>query len=271
MSFWKTMGALRSRKYDLAITPHSSLTTAYLMRLAGIPQRLGFDRWAAARHLTLRVPHLESRGLHKIRRSLHLLSVFSDREFDMQSEVFPDEAMRAKADRIIADLPRSGGRKAMICPGSLWPTKRWPEEHYSRLTTRLDEAGFNIIFDGGRGEFDLCQRIIDRAGARAANICRATTPLESAAVLGRCDLLVSNDSAPVHLGNAVRTTVFALNGPTDTMETGYFPYREGDRVFGLEMDCRPCGPHGAKRCPLGHHNCMRDLLPEAVLEAALEL
>ncbi len=266
MALWETGRHLRQNKYDLAITPHSSLTTAYLMRWAGIPGRLGFDRWAAARHLTMKVPHLEERGFHKIRRNLHLLSVFTGREFDIQSEVFPDEAMAARAEDLLAKLPRPGRPKVVICPASLWFTKCWPEEHFVELTAALDSAGVNIIFDGGPADHELCQRIIEKSGVEALNICKATKPLESSAVIERCDLLISGDSAPVHLANAAGTDVFAINGPTDTMETGYFPFREGDRVFALEMGCRPCGPHGANKCPLGHHNCMNELRPATILE-----
>jgi heptosyltransferase-2 len=269
VSFWKTVTEVRRNRYELAITPHSSLTTAYLMRLAGIHERLGFDRWAAAKHLTMKVPHLESRGLHKIKRNLHLLSIFTDQDLDMQSEVFPDVAMIAKAEGLLAKLPHPGKPKVVVCPGSLWFTKRWPERYYTELTAGLDKAGFNLIFDGGPDDHDLCERIIAASGAEALNICRLTTPLESAATLKRCDLIICNDSAPVHLGNAVLTDVFAINGPTDTLATGYFPFGKNDQIFELKMDCRPCGPHGAKRCPLGHHRCMKDLLPEIVLEKVI--
>jgi heptosyltransferase-2 len=235
------------------------------MRFAGIPERLGFDRWAAARHLTLKVPHIEKRGFHKIRRNLHLLSVFADREFDMKSEVFPDEVMDARARDLLSKVPRPGNPCVVICPASLWPTKRWPEEHFVALTTALEKKGANIIFDGGPDDHELCRTIIDAAGSDALNVCKLTSPLESAGLIRLSDLLISGDSAPVHLANAVGTTVFAINGPTDTMETGYFPFREGDRIFALEMECRPCGPHGANRCPLVHHSCMKKLLPEIIL------
>ncbi len=266
LALWETGRRLRRSRYALAITPHSSLTTAYLMRWAGIPERLGFDRWAAARHLTMKVPHLEERGLHKIRRNLHLLSVFTEREFDIQSEVFPDDAMAARAKDLLETLPHPGRPRVVICPASLWFTKRWPEEHFVELTAGLDREGLNIVFDGGPDDHELCRRIIEKSGAEALNICKATNPLESAALIERCDLLISGDSAPVHLANAVKTDVFAINGPTDTMETGYFPFRENDRIFELEMDCRPCGPHGATKCPLGHHNCMKELRPATILE-----
>jgi heptosyltransferase-2 len=267
-AFWRTVRQIRKRRYDLAISPHSSLTTAYLMKLGGIPERLGFDRWKAAKHLTMRVPHLN--GVHKVRRNLHLLSVFTDRQFDMQTEVFPSEAMVAKAAELLKELPRPGKPLIVICPGSLWFTKRWPEEHYTALAEGLDRAGFNLVFDGGPDEYDLCERIIEASGAHAVDISRFTTALESAALLARCDLIVCNDSAPVHLGNAVQTDVFAINGPTDSKVMGYFPFRENDLIFELDMDCRPCGPHGARKCPLGHHRCMKDLLPEVILKKILE-
>ena len=71
-AFIKTLKLLKQIKYDLAITPHSSITTAFLLRLAGIPERLGFDRWNAARILTLKVVHFDNLGWHKIQKELHL-------------------------------------------------------------------------------------------------------------------------------------------------------------------------------------------------------
>ena len=66
-AFLKTVLKIRKNKYDLAISPHSSLTTAYLMLLGGIgARRVGFDRWHAARYLTKKVPHLQN--IHKIKK-----------------------------------------------------------------------------------------------------------------------------------------------------------------------------------------------------------
>ncbi len=268
LAFINTLGAIRRNRYDLAISPHSSLTTAYLMRLGGIRERLGFDRWRASRHLTLKAAHLE--GVHKARKNLHLLSVFTDREFDMQTEVFPDPAMVAKAARIKASLPRPGRPVIALFPGSIWPTKRWPEEHFVTLARGLDGAGFNLIFGGSPSERSLCDRIIQASGAATVNIAGETGPLEAAAVVGQCDLVICNDSAPLHLANAVRTDVLAIGGPTDMRRMGYFPFRERDAVFAIDLECRPCGSHGGKRCPEGHHRCMKDLKPGLILAEVLQ-
>jgi heptosyltransferase-2 len=268
LAFLRTLLEVRRNRYDLAISPHSSLTTAYLMRLGGIPERLGFDRWAASRHLTLKVPHLQ--GVHKTRKNLHLLSVFTDREFDMQTEVFPDPAMRERAGRLVEALPHPGRPVIAVFPGSIWFTKRWPEEYFAALVRGLYQAGFNILLGGSAAERDLCERMIKASGAQAADIAGRMDPLESAAVIERCDLVVCNDSAPVHLANAVRTEVFAIAGPTDMRQMGYFPFRPRDLILEIDLDCRPCGSHGARRCPEGHHRCMRDLKPEMVLKAILD-
>jgi len=79
------------------------------------------------------------------------------------------------------------------------------------------------------------------------------------------DLVVCNDSAPLHMANAVKTDVFAFFGPT-VQKFGCYPYRNGDKMLEVELDCRPCGKHGGNQCPLNHHRCMLDVKPEAVYE-----
>ena len=80
-------------------------------------------------------------------------------------------------------------------------------------------------------------------------------------------MLVTNDSAPLHLATAMGTPMVALFGPTVT-EFGFGPLRPGDVALGVDgLLCRPCSAHGPPKCPLGHHRCMRDLTVEAVVRA----
>jgi heptosyltransferase-2 len=86
----------------------------------------------------------------------------------------------------------------------------------------------------------------------------------SAALIERAAVLVSNDSAPLHLGSAVGTPVVAIFGPT-VPAFGFGP--RGDRIGIIEhggLGCRPCSTHGPRRCPLGHHRCMREIAPAEV-------
>ncbi|RQV95121.1 MAG: lipopolysaccharide heptosyltransferase II [Calditrichaeota bacterium] len=266
LAFWKILKILRKNRYDLAITPHSSSTTAYLLRLAGISERLGFDRWHASKHLTLKAPHYDDRGWHKIQKNLHLLSVFTEREFSMQTELFPSREDKLQALQWLSEIKYPEKPIIALAPGSVWNTKRWPEEYYAELCRLISKHEVNLIFIGGPEEKDICDRVIQSAGITGLNFAGRTKILESAALIELCDLLICNDSGAMHIANAMKTDVMAFFGPT-VPSIGYYPYREKDFIFELDMDCRPCSSHGGKKCPLKHHNCMRKINPELVYDA----
>ena len=96
-----------------------------------------------------------------------------------------------------------------------------------------------------------------------------TSPPELTALLARSRVLVTNDSGPAHVASAVGTPVVAVFGPT-VPAFGYTPFGERNRIVERAgLACRPCSSHGPQVCPLGHHRCMKEIGPEAVL-AALE-
>jgi heptosyltransferase-2 len=149
-----------------------------------------------------------------------------------------------------------------MAPGSVWGTKRWP--YYGELASRTDGQ---IVIVGGREDAPLAQSIVQSTGGRAVSAAGALSLRESAALIRRARVLVTNDSAPLHLATAVGTPVLALFGPT-VPEFGFGPRRPGDVALGhAELSCRPCSRHGPQVCPLGHHRCMRDLSVEAVSKA----
>ena len=77
-------------------------------------------------------------------------------------------------------------------------------------------------------------------------------------------VVVSGDTGLMHLATAVGTRVVALFGPT-VRQFGFFPYRSPSTVLEVALECRPCSAQGGPACPLGHHRCLLEILPEAVL------
>jgi heptosyltransferase-2 len=149
-----------------------------------------------------------------------------------------------------------------LAPGSVWATKRWP--YYAELAAGLDRTS---VIVGGADDAELAQVIVDGAGGRAVSAAGALSLRGSAALIQRASVLVTNDSAPLHLATAVGTPVVALFGPT-VPEFGFGPRHPGDIVLGHDqLPCRPCSKHGPPACPLGHHRCMRDLSVTAVAAA----
>jgi heptosyltransferase-2 len=159
-----------------------------------------------------------------------------------------------------AALGRAGvsGPFVALAPGSARPTKRWP--HFGELARRLAPGLAVVVIGGGhedRGSAGGVPGIADLTGL----------PIRvSAAVLARAAAAVVNDSAPLHLAQAVGTPVVALFGPTHP-RLGFGPRGPRDAVLGLDLACRPCSRHGGRRCPLGHHRCLRELTAATVWTA----
>ena len=131
------------------------------------------------------------------------------------------------------------------------------------------DIGAKVVLIGGASDRVLCDEIARRTTNAPLIAAGRLTLRESAALLAQCDLLLSNDSAPVHIAAAVGTPVIALFGPT-TPSLGFAPYGPGHTVLEVPLDCRPCGKHGGKRCPKRHFRCMRNLAPEQVFHRIAE-
>jgi len=124
-----------------------------------------------------------------------------------------------------------------------------------------------VVVIGGPEDAELAERVQAQAPGRAHVAAGALNLRAAAALIRRASVLVSNDSAPLHLATAVGTPVVALFGPT-VPEFGFGPRGARDVVLGHpDLPCRPCSAHGPRVCALGHHRCMRELSVETVLSA----
>jgi len=160
-----------------------------------------------------------------------------------------------------------GGRPLVaMAPGARWPTKMWPAEHFSRVASLAAKNGCSVILIGGAEDRAASAGIAENASPAPLDLMGRLSILESAAVLAKCDALITNDSAPLHLAEAVGTPVVALYGPT-VREFGYFPRLPGSVALDFDLPCRPCSRNGARRCPYGTKECLAAIRPKEVLEA----
>lgn len=257
---FRLVRGLRAERYDAAFSLQLHATSSFLMAASGIRTRIGFRRQKGLTH-----PVAPPKGLHMRRRYLTLLSPFTERTFDDRTELRWSAAEDSAAEAVIAPLRRAGGALVGLAPGSVWPTKRWPETHYAALARLLSAEGMALVAVGGPEDRGLCASVLEGTGSRSLNCAGALSVLESAAVLGRLDALVTNDSAPLHMADAAGTDVIAIFGPT-VRRFGCAPWRPGDEILEQDLACRPCSRHGGRRCPEGHFRCMLDTTPEAVAE-----
>lgn len=164
-------------------------------------------------------------------------------------------------------LGGDAGRVALLGVGARWPTKRWPAAHFAALADRLErESGLTPWFAVGPADPAVEAEL--RAllpPARHASI--VTSDLrETAALASFARVIVSNDSALLHLGPALGVPAVGIFGST-VPAFGFASQGPRDQVAQIALGCRPCDVHGKPRCPLRHHRCMKDLSPETALAA----
>jgi heptosyltransferase-2 len=256
---------LRARRFDLAVCPHRSLRTALLLAAARIPRRIGFDasRGAWLFHERVRRPA----GRHDVERNLALLEPFGGTTEAPVLSLPVVPSARARAERL---CPPGDGPLIGIAPGSVWPTKRWTEDGFAAVARALVGGGARCVLVGAPSDAPTAREIERRAGVPMTNLVGATDLATLVATIDRMDLLIGNDSAPMHVATACRVPVVAVFCAT-TPALGYGPY--GPRAVVVESDlaCRPCGRHGGSACPRGTEDCRHLVRPSAVVAAARAL
>ncbi len=246
---------LRGRRYARVYLPHRSWRSAALALLSGAGERIGFADSPAAATYTRRVPRAGTS--HEVERLLALAGG--------EAGAPPVRVELTTEDRTAAeDWLRErgiGDGFVVLAPGSIWGTKRWPG--YAALAAALDTA---VVVVGGPEDAALAQTVAAAAG-RGYSAAGALGLRASAALIGRAAVLVTNDSAPLHLGTASGTPAVAIFGPT-VPAFGFGPRGARDRIVEHPgLGCRPCSAHGPQVCPLGHHRCMTELSVESVAAA----
>jgi heptosyltransferase II len=247
-------GVLRRQRYRRVYLPHRSVRSALLALWSGAVDRIGFADTPAAMTYTNRVRR--SPTGHEVERLLALAGEITGSTPRVSLELSAEDY--AAADDWLR-LHGVAAPFAALAPGSVWGTKRWP--YYAELASVLDRP---TVIVGGQEDVPLASAVVAAAAGRAVTAAGALSLRGSAALLQRASVLVTNDSAPLHLATAVGTPVVALFGPT-VPEFGFGPRGADDVALGREgLACRPCSRHGPQTCPLGHHRCMRELSVDMV-------
>ena len=134
----------------------------------------------------------------------------------------------------VANLLPAGIRYAVFLPGTNWETKRWPTEHFAACVGPLRERfGLETVIAGGAGDAPLAAQI---PGAR--DLTGKTNLRQLVALLERADLVIANDTGPMHIAAALGRPMVSIYGPTSPDRTG--PYGRLDTVVQLDVECSPC-------------------------------
>jgi lipopolysaccharide heptosyltransferase II len=255
---------LRRERFDTAFLLHRSFTKALLVFAAGIAERIGYPTKRRGLLLTKQV-ELPDEGTHKVEYFLNIARSCGMRPRDVRYEFPVDDADRKHIVKLLRD--NGIGEKdtlAVLCPGGNWDMKRWPWRNFARLTDMLASGlGAKVVISGAAKDTELAGRISSAAKQKPV-VCCGKTPLKTlGALLERADIVIANDTGPMHIAVAVGSRVIALFGPTSPELTG--PYGLGTyKVIWKNTACEtPCYD-----VTCSENACMALIEPEEVFEEA---
>lgn len=162
-------------------------------------------------------------------------------------------------------------RRIAIAPGAKHFTKRLPTNKFVELVNLLQERfGAEIVLLGGNEDVEICKEIA-RQTKNVENYAGALDVLGTAELLDNVDLVVSNDSAVVHISAARRVPVVQVFGST-VPEFGFIPFRTPFAIVeNNSLECRPCTHFGKSHCPKRHFKCMEGISAKMILDAISQL
>lgn len=267
--------ALRKAQFDLVIDLQGLFRSGAMAWLADCPTRFGFSSGREGSPLfyshTVAVP---TSDMHAIDRYFLLpqalgISVVGPVMFRLRST--PDDMKQVEALLRESHHQQDGPRLERLIgmnPSARWATKRWPLESFAAVADHLQREQIGtVVLLGGKEDQSL---------ARDIQRCMKTSPIDVTgktslrllpAMCERLDLLITNDSGPMHIAAAMGTAVVALFGSTSALRTG--PYGTGHSVLTHPIPCSPCF---SRTC---HHTvnleCLKGVAPAQVLEAVRSL
>ena len=248
---------LRRRRYACIVDLQGLLKSAFVTRMARGDVKIGpsFHR-EGTRWLYPAVAGRRNKGRHAVEENMdvvrHLGLPVPPAEFPV---AFPEVSVTGSG-------PRIG-----IVPASRWSTKTWPGRCFVDFVKQIRAVrDVSVFLFGGSADVGVCGAIAAELNGHVVDMSGRTTLTEMGGWLREMDLVVANDSGPLHMAAALGTPCLSIYGPTDPVRTG--PYGDGHRVIRTSLPCQPCF---SRTCQTAGIGCLEGVTPTCVAEAALAM
>ena len=247
--------ALRRRRFDLVIDMQGLLRSGVMARLSGAPRRVGFAnaREGSRYAYTDRIPSPALPAAHAVERMWCVAEAFGVGHLPKVFRVPLQPAEVDAARHELAALPRP---LVAVAVGAKWLTKRWPVPHFAELLNRAHaHTGGTAVFVGASDDTVLSQAVIANLRGPALDLTGRTSLPRLSAVLSLADVMLGNDTGPLHLAAALGRPCVAPYTCTKVALHG--PYSQTANCVETSV---ACGGSYLKKC--GNMICMPELTPD---------
>ena len=255
-----------AENFDLAVQIHGGgrHSNPFLLRLDArmtiglkTPDATPLDRW---------VPYIYFQS--EILRYLEVVSLAGARTEIIDPHIAITEKDLEEASHIEADR---GKPTVALHPGAGSPNRRWSAEKFAAVGDALAAAGARIVITGTKAESPVVEAVIGNMKAEALNLCGRLSLGGLAGLFGRCNVLVSNDSGPLHLAAAVGTATVGIFWCVNQITAGLLTRTRHRPLISWRLACPICGSNQVVD-PCKHHiSYVADVQVEEVVGAAMDL
>jgi heptosyltransferase-2 len=267
LSLFVLILGIRKKKYLIVYSPHKSSRSAIIAFLSGAKLTYGFDSANMSFLYTNQIKYQKSD--HEVARNLKLIGM---EKTDLNWKILPQLEIDSETNaKIESKLKMFNFIKiAAVAPGSVWATKIYPKEYFIKVIQYLLSEDYFIILIGGKEDQDHCAEIEKKFSESVKSFAGLLNVPESICLLKHCSFLISNDSAPTHLGMIADIPTITIYCST-VSAFGFYPYN--GKSFFISYDdlaCKPCGIHGHQECPIKTFDCGYKLFPEIIISKLKE-
>lgn len=258
---------LQNGKYDLGVLLTNSLSSAWWFWQGKVENRLGYESKGRKFLLTHPIPFPQSvERQHLVTTYKMLLAPLGISVSDTPPRLFLSEKEVAQARLLMRQHGVQDHHQIVgINPGATYGSaKCWLPERFREITRRLlEDKNVFVVYFGDQATASLVKEICYGLSPRVVNLAGLTSLRELASLVSLCDVLLTNDSGPMHIAAALKTPIVALFGSTSQVITG--PYKTG-KVIQKSVECSPCYQ---RTCPIDFR-CMKRIEADEVYYALIE-
>jgi lipopolysaccharide heptosyltransferase I len=253
---------LRARKFDLALDLQGLLRSGLAAWACGASVRVGLSTaremsWLFYTHV-VPVGSMETHAVDRLWQAARFLGC-TGRPDDFTMTVPP--AAQIGVERALREAGLAAGEPyAVMVVGAQWPTKVWLDDRFARTAAEVRRRhGLRSVLVAVKADVERAARIAAGSDGAAVSLAGRTTLKQVLALIRGCDLVVTNDSGPMHIAAAMGKPLAAMFGPTNPVRTG--PFARPGSVVRAGVPCSPCY---RRACPT-QHECMTELTTEMVM------
>lgn len=258
----EVVAKLRKNKYDLLIDLHRKFNTFLIKISVGARKNITYKKYHF--HRKLLTWHMTNKPNETtVNLNLKVLKKIGINKQNILPEIYSDPEYLDAVKKML-DIQNINPNKKLIAifPGALHETKRYPLENLNTFIKQIPEDwNCHFLLLGSKNENSLTAYLKEENEKKCTDLCGKIDLYELISLLDLSDVVISNDSGPMHMAAALKKDQIALFGATHT-SLGFAPQNPKARILQLNLDCQPCSLHGAERCPKKHFKCMNDLKPE---------